>query len=145
MDANSTINWLLAGEPWVRYRTRLDTLEQQESDPEVKNDYSETVRLPEIQALIAELLEWPGAILNSHKSLKPLLSGTIYCMLQRFCLISNGLKRTPDFWIWSRSFSLNVTMNVIMKTDILLNLFGCPGKSGNSGIKKNHQNGLPCW
>ena len=61
IDSNSTINWLLAGEPWVRYRTRLDILEQQESDPEVKNDYSETVRLPEIQALIAELMEWPDA------------------------------------------------------------------------------------
>ena len=46
MDSNSTINWLLAGEPWVRNRTRLDILEQQENDLEVKNDYSETVRLP---------------------------------------------------------------------------------------------------
>lgn len=29
-----------------------------------------------------------------------------------------------------------------MKADILLNLFGCPGINGNSGTRKNHQNGL---
>ena len=32
---DKTIEWLLQGEPWIEYRTRVDLLEQTETDPQV--------------------------------------------------------------------------------------------------------------
>ena len=32
---NETINWLLKGEPWVEYSTRLDLMSQSSDDKEV--------------------------------------------------------------------------------------------------------------
>ena len=32
---NKTIEWLLQGDPWIEYRTRLDLLDQTENDPQV--------------------------------------------------------------------------------------------------------------
>jgi len=114
MDADSTINWLLAGEPWVRYRTRLDILELRESNPEVQNDYSEIVRLPEIQALIAELLEWPGAILNSHKSSKHPIHKLVFLADIGLSPLEPGIKRTASLILEHRSKEgpFQVKMNI---------------------------------
>jgi hypothetical protein len=32
---NAPVDWLLEGEPWIEYRTRLDLLGQSEQDPQV--------------------------------------------------------------------------------------------------------------
>jgi len=61
------INWLLEGDPWVEYRTRLDLLEQSENEPQVIDAYNATLAHPNIQNLITELTDWPGPILKSHK------------------------------------------------------------------------------
>lgn len=63
-----TIEWLLQGEPWVEYRTRLDLLGQPESDPRVTKSRQAMLSDPKIQALLGELEDWPGTVLNSHKS-----------------------------------------------------------------------------
>ena len=60
-------DWLLSGDPWVEYRTRLDLLTQDENDPEVAAAQANLIRHPQIQTLIAELSNWPGAVLKSHK------------------------------------------------------------------------------
>ena len=65
---NEIIEWLLEGEPWVEYRTRLDLLEQAENDAEVLNARKEMINHPKIQLLFTELRNWPGIVLNSHKS-----------------------------------------------------------------------------
>jgi hypothetical protein len=62
------IKWLLEGEPWVEYRTRVDLLEQFENDPEVIRARKEMINHPKIRLLLDELRNWPGTVLNSHKS-----------------------------------------------------------------------------
>jgi hypothetical protein len=66
MDA--LITWLLEGQAWVQYRARLDLLGQVESDSAVVLARQAMLADPQVQGLIAELGEWPGAVLNSHKS-----------------------------------------------------------------------------
>jgi hypothetical protein len=62
------IKWLLEGEPWVEYRTRVDLLKQSENKPEVVRARKEMIDHPKIQLLLEELKNWPGIVLNSHKS-----------------------------------------------------------------------------
>lgn len=46
-----TIAWLLQGEPWIEYRTRLDPLGQSESDPEVRAARKAMLADPKIKSL----------------------------------------------------------------------------------------------
>jgi len=62
------IDWLLAGEPWVEYRTRLDLLGQSEKDPQVKSARKAMLADAGVRNLLAELSGWPGTVLSSHKS-----------------------------------------------------------------------------
>lgn len=62
-----TIEWLLQGEPWIQYRTRLDLLDQPENDAQVITARKAMLADSKIQALLTELSDWPGAVLNSHK------------------------------------------------------------------------------
>lgn len=61
------IDWLLEGDPWVAYRTRVDLLEQAQDDPRVMEAYRASLAHPLIGALISELAAWPGQVLTSHK------------------------------------------------------------------------------
>lgn len=63
-----TIRWLLEGEPWVQYRTRVDILEQSENEAEVLCTRKEMINHQRIQSMLAELTDWPVKILSSHKS-----------------------------------------------------------------------------
>jgi hypothetical protein len=65
---DKTIEWLLQGEPWIEYRTRLDLLEQPEDDPKVVTARKAMLADPKIRVLLTGLKDWPGAVLNSHKS-----------------------------------------------------------------------------
>jgi hypothetical protein len=65
---NAPIEWLLAGEPWIEYRTRLDLLGQSENDPDVKATRKSMLADSQIRNLISELSGWPGAVISSHKS-----------------------------------------------------------------------------
>lgn len=62
------IDWLLESPPWVDYRTRLDLLGEAENDPGVQFARSVMLAYPLVQGLIAELANWPGQVLNGHKS-----------------------------------------------------------------------------
>jgi len=62
------IDWLLEGEAWIEYRTRIDLLEQPEDDPQVKLVRQAMLADPRVQGLIAELSGWPGTVIASHKS-----------------------------------------------------------------------------
>lgn len=62
------IEWLLQDEAWIEYRTRVDLLEQAESDPQVKAARKRMLADPKIQSLLGELTDWPGIVLNSHRS-----------------------------------------------------------------------------
>jgi hypothetical protein len=65
---DKTIEWLLQGDPWVEYRTRLDLLNQVEKDPQVVNVRKAILADEKIQSLLSGLMDWPGTVLNSHKS-----------------------------------------------------------------------------
>ena len=65
---DKTIEWLLQGEPWLEYRTRLDLLGQSDTDPVVRAARQAMLADPKVKALLAELSSWPGTVLNSHKS-----------------------------------------------------------------------------
>ena len=63
-----TIEWLLQGEPWVQYRTRVDLIGQTKTDAEVVRARREMLADPKIRVLLAEVSDWPGTVLNSHRS-----------------------------------------------------------------------------
>ena len=62
------IEWLLEGEPFVRYRTRRDLLGLPEDDTSVVSDRRAMLADARVRALISELGAWPGPPINSHKS-----------------------------------------------------------------------------
>lgn len=65
---DKTVEWLLQGEAWIQYRTRVDLLGQAEADPQVRAARKGMLADPKTQSLLTELNNWPGAVLNSHKS-----------------------------------------------------------------------------
>ena len=65
---NKSIEWLLQGDPWIEYRTRVGLLEQAETDPQVITARKAMLADAKIQSLLTELTDWPGTVLNSHKS-----------------------------------------------------------------------------
>ncbi|MBN2391277.1 MAG: hypothetical protein JXR84_11155 [Anaerolineae bacterium] len=70
---NRIVDWLLEGEPWVEYRTRVDLLGQPEGDPQVVAARQATIAHPQIQGLLGELAEWPGPPLKRHNDATHLL------------------------------------------------------------------------
>ncbi len=65
---NAPIDWLLEGDPWIEYRTRLDLLGQSEKNPAVEAARKAALANPKIRGLVADLSGWPGAVIASHKS-----------------------------------------------------------------------------
>jgi hypothetical protein len=65
---HAPIDWLLEGEPWVVYRTRLDLMGQSEEDPQVRSVRQAMLENTQIRSLLAELSGWPGTVISSHKS-----------------------------------------------------------------------------
>jgi hypothetical protein len=63
-----TVDWLLQGDPWIEYRTRVDLLGQAENDTQVIAARKAMLADAKIQSLLTELTDWPGTVLNSHKS-----------------------------------------------------------------------------
>jgi hypothetical protein len=63
-----TIEWLLEGEPFIEYRTRVDLLGQSEKEPEMIRARKEMIVQPKLQLILQELQNWPGIVLSSHKS-----------------------------------------------------------------------------
>lgn len=65
---NELNEWLLSGDAFIQYKTRLDLLGQTEDVPEVIAAKKCMTDDPKIQQLLTELKNWPGQVLNSHKS-----------------------------------------------------------------------------
>lgn len=62
------ITWLLSGEPWIEYRTRIELLGQSEDEPDVAAARQLMLADPRVRNLIDELSTWPGVSISSHKS-----------------------------------------------------------------------------
>jgi len=63
----SVIDWLLNGEPWVQYRTRLDLLGETKSSPAVLRARRTMREQPLVQGLV-ENISWPWGPLTNHKN-----------------------------------------------------------------------------
>ena len=76
---SSVQSWLLeSDEPWTRFRTRLDLLDQDLNHPDVKKDRQEMVDDPQVQELIYKAASWPGGPLKRHNDAKhPLQTLTV--------------------------------------------------------------------
>lgn len=59
--------WLLQGDLWLEYRTRIDLLAQVDEAPSVQASRAVMMACPLMQTLVAELSMWPGTALNSYK------------------------------------------------------------------------------
>ncbi len=65
---NELIKWLLNSEPWIEYCTRTELLGQSEFEPEVLDARKRMLKSPALTEIVSELKNWPGLVLNSHKS-----------------------------------------------------------------------------
>lgn len=70
---NDVVSWLLDGDPWVEYRTRVDLLHQTEDAPAVVAARQAMVTHQKVQDLLAELADWPGQPLKRHNDAKHVL------------------------------------------------------------------------
>lgn len=68
-----SISWLLEGDPWVRYRTRLDLAQAQENDVLVEADFKAILKDKRIVKLFSDLEKWPGKTIANHSDDKLLL------------------------------------------------------------------------
>ncbi len=61
------IHWLLdSDEPWTRYRTRLDLLDQPPDDPAVRSARADLLAHPQVQDLLARAATWGQRPLKRH-------------------------------------------------------------------------------
>lgn len=65
---HAPIDWLLAGEPYIQYRTRRDLLDEPEADPTVQVARRAMLADRQVQELLTDLAGWPGTVIASHKS-----------------------------------------------------------------------------
>ncbi|HPJ01483.1 MAG TPA: hypothetical protein PKU80_01410 [Candidatus Limiplasma sp.] len=64
---SNTVQWLLRSEPYVRYRTLLDLMDQPFDDASVLQARSQMLSSPLVQGLFQELETWPGETITNHK------------------------------------------------------------------------------
>lgn len=62
------IDWLLAGEPFIEYRTRIDLLGTPAEERLVRSARRNMLADPRVHGLIDELAAWPGTVIASHRS-----------------------------------------------------------------------------
>jgi len=60
--------WLLEGDAWIQYRTRIDLLGQSRDDAEVRQAHQAMLEDPKIKTLIADLADWQSQAINNHKN-----------------------------------------------------------------------------
>jgi hypothetical protein len=66
--AAAPVDWMLEGEPFVRYRVLRDLLGEPETSPAVRSARQAMLADPRVARLVETLGAWPGIVLASHKS-----------------------------------------------------------------------------
>lgn len=73
MEINEkNVDWLLKNDPWVEYNTRINLLNQSQSDVATINAKEKLVKHPFVQMILKELCDWPGYPLKRHNDVKHL-------------------------------------------------------------------------
>ncbi len=62
------VDWLLAGDPWVEYRTRIDLLGESEKSKAAQAARRAMLESAPVRGLLDELQRWPWQVISSHKS-----------------------------------------------------------------------------
>ena len=88
---NDVVPWLLEGEPWVEYRTRIDLLGQSENMPRVVAIREAMVAHPKVQTLLEELADWSGPPLKRHNDAKHLLHKLTFVADLGLCITDPGV------------------------------------------------------
>lgn len=78
IETTPPIEWLLNGPPWAAYRTRIDLLGQPETDDHVQADRSAMLAHAQVRRLIANVAEWPGQIVNTHRKADLLMHQLVF-------------------------------------------------------------------
>ncbi|MHB1274615.1 MAG: hypothetical protein ACYCXQ_09270 [Candidatus Humimicrobiaceae bacterium] len=65
---DDVLHWLLNSDPWVEYAARVDLMEQEENNGEVISARKRMLQSDTLRKILEELENWPGCVLNSHKS-----------------------------------------------------------------------------
>jgi len=68
VEMRPPVDWLLDGEPFVEYRTRLDLLGQSSEDAPTRAAREAMLADPRVMALLEDVAGWPGTVIASHKS-----------------------------------------------------------------------------
>jgi len=93
---DKTIEWLLQGEAWIEYRTRVDLLGQTEKDPWVVSARKAMSADAKIQSLLTELEGWPGRVLNVHRSAGQSFHSLSFIDVLGFCASDPPIKKIAD-------------------------------------------------
>jgi hypothetical protein len=67
MEIDRLLSWLLCSSPCTEYNARLELLNQFPDDSAILTARRRMIAQPQIQALMTEVSNWPGDILNNHK------------------------------------------------------------------------------
>jgi hypothetical protein len=62
------VDWLLAGDPWVQYRTRVDLLGESLKSQAVQASRKAMIEAAPVRGLTEEISKWPWTVIASHKS-----------------------------------------------------------------------------
>ncbi len=62
------VDWMLSGEPWIEYQTRVTLLNEPLQNPNVIASRGAMLADSRIARIIADLQDWPGKVISSHKS-----------------------------------------------------------------------------
>ncbi len=60
--------WLIEGEPWVQYRTRMDLLDQSETHRQVVQARQAMLADPQVRAVVKQAAELSSTVISNHKS-----------------------------------------------------------------------------
>ena len=86
------IHWLLAGEPFIEYRTRIDLLGIPAEDQLVRSARRNMLADARVQGLIDELAAWPGRVIASHKSSSQLFHKLTFLSDLGLCADDTGVE-----------------------------------------------------
>ncbi len=90
MDA--PVAWLLAGQPWVQYNTRIALLGETEDTHEVSLARQAMLCHPQVRALLADVVAWPGVALKRHNDAGHLLHKLAFLADLGVCVNDPGVE-----------------------------------------------------
>lgn len=88
--------WLLDGDPWVEYRTRLDLLNQPGKGTEVAKAREKMLAHPQILGLISDFSRWGEEVVSNHKSAGMLIHKLVFLADIGMTIEDPGVSRIAD-------------------------------------------------